>query len=182
MDIEDIQGWAGTEVVDRDGEKIGKLEDVHFETVSGEARFGCVKTGFLGRSLKLVPLAGATLSREHVRVAYTREQVKDAPSAEAGAALEPAAETELARHYGMDLDSAGERRYESGSVRTEREEREREANERADELERVAERKADEARQGEASAEEGQRRAREAEAERERALEQAAQARREGKG
>jgi sporulation protein YlmC with PRC-barrel domain len=42
MEIEQIEEWQGQDVVDCDGEKIGKLEDVYFEAGSREAVFGSV--------------------------------------------------------------------------------------------------------------------------------------------
>ena len=71
VEIEQIEEWKGQDVVDRDGEKIGKLEDVYFEAGSRDAVFGCVKSGMFGRRHLLVPLAGASVSRElnrHLRV------------------------------------------------------------------------------------------------------------------
>jgi uncharacterized protein YrrD len=103
MEIEQIEEWKGQDVVDCDGEKIGKLEDVYFEADSRTAVFGCVKIGMLGRRHLLVPLEGASLSRDHLRVAYHRDQVKDGPQAESGATLESGTEQELARHYELDL-------------------------------------------------------------------------------
>jgi len=181
MDIESIEGWTGTQVVDRDGEKVGKLEDIYFEEGSEKAAFACVKTGLLGRSLSLVPLEGASVSREHLRVAYSKDEIKGAPASEAGAALEPDAEAELARHYGLERPGPS-RRYESGGARAQREARAREAAERASELEQLAEAKGDEARESDASADEASRRAKDAEAERRRALDEAAQVRRDADG
>lgn len=69
--------------------------------------FGCVKTGMLGRRHILVPLAGASVSRDHLRVAWQQDQVKDGPQAEPGATLEPGQEQALARHYDIFFDRAG---------------------------------------------------------------------------
>lgn len=180
MEIEQIEEWQGQNVVDCDGEKIGKLEDVYFEADTRTAVFGCVKTGMLGRRHLLVPLAGASLSRDHVRVAYPHDQVKAGPQAESGATLESGTEQALARHYELDLSasSAGaERRYESASARAEREDRAREATQRAEQLEAIADRKAQEAREEELQAEETRRQAQQAQDERDRAAREAAEAR-----
>jgi len=184
LEIEQIEEWQGQNVVDRDGEKIGKLEDVYFEAGSREAVFGCVKTGMLGRRHLLVPLAGATVSRDHVRVAYPQDQVKDGPQADPGAPLDPVHEQELARHYDIELravETGDERRYESASARAEREARAREATERAEELEALADRKDAEARGEELQADDTRRRAQQAEDERDRAMRAAAEARAEAR-
>jgi len=184
LDIEQIEDWQGQNVVDRDGEKIGKLEDVYFEAGTREAVFGCVKSGMLGRRHILVPLAGASVSRDHVRVAYPQDQVKDGPQVDAGAKLDAGHEQKLARHYGIELRAVaagGERGYESASARAERETRAREATERAEELEALADRKATEAREGEQEADDTRRQAQQAEDERDRAIREAAEARAEAR-
>jgi sporulation protein YlmC with PRC-barrel domain len=184
MEIEQIEEWEGQDVVDCDGEKIGKLEDIYFEAGSREAVFGCVKTGMLGRRHFLVPLGNATVSREHVRVAYRQDHVKDAPQAEPGATLGSGMEQELARHYGIELTAppagaAG--RYESASARAQREARAREATERAEELESLADRKAEDAREAELQADDTHRQAQQAQDERDRAEQAAAEARAEAR-
>ena len=184
MEIEQIEEWEGQDVVDCDGEKIGKLEDIYFEAGSREAVFGCVKSGMLGRRHFLVPLGNATVSRDHVRVAYHQDQVKDAPQAEPGATLGSGMEQELARHYGIELTAppagaAG--RYESASARAEREGRAREATERAEELEALADRKAEDAREAELQADDTHRQAQQAQDERDRAEQAAAEARAEAR-
>jgi sporulation protein YlmC with PRC-barrel domain len=175
MEIEQIEEWAGQDVVDRDGEKIGKLEDVYFESGSRDAVFGCVKSGMLGRKHFLVPFADATVSRDHIRVAYSQDEVKDGPQADPGATLESGMQQELARHYG--LPAGADRSYESASARAEREARAREATERAEELEKLAEEKAAQAREAELEADDTHRQAQQAHDEREQALREAAEAR-----
>lgn len=182
MEIEGIEEWKGQDVVDSDGEKIGKLEDVFFEVGSPEPAFGCVKTGLLARHLSLVPLEGAAFSRDHVRVAHSKAQVKDGPQIEGGGALGEEQEREVLRHY--DLEPRGDRgdarRYESGEARAEREDRTREAEGRAAELEELAERRVGEADESERGAEEAREEARRVEAERDQARERARRAREEG--
>jgi len=180
MEIEDIEEWKGQNVVDCDGEKIGKLEDVYFEAGSREAVFGCVKSGMLGRRHLLVPLAGASVSRDHLRVAYQHDHVKDGPQAEPGATLESGTEQELARHYEIELPPAVDG-YESASARAEREAQAREATEKAEELEALADRKAAEAREGELQADDTRRQAQQAQDERDRALREAGEARAEAR-
>ena len=38
-------------LIDRDGEKIGKLQDVYVDVESDEPQFATVKEGFIGRHL-----------------------------------------------------------------------------------------------------------------------------------
>lgn len=103
MDIEEIAQCEGQNVVDCDGKKIGKLEDVYLAAGSSEAVFAYVKTAKLGPRHFLVPLAGASLSRDHIHVAYQLHQVELAPQFEPGATLDSGMEQDLARHYDLEL-------------------------------------------------------------------------------
>ncbi len=53
-----IADWRGKQLIDRDGEKIGKLEDVYVDVETDEPVLGTVKEGRIGRHLTFVPLAG----------------------------------------------------------------------------------------------------------------------------
>lgn len=100
-DIENIAEWRGRELLDRDGEKIGKLQDVYVDTDTDEPVFGSVKEGLIGKHLTFVPVVGATASPDGLRVTVSKKQVKDAPNIDQDGELEPAAETELYEHYGL---------------------------------------------------------------------------------
>ncbi len=54
--------WRGKDVLDNDGDKIGKLEDVYVDTESDEQLFGTVKEGFVSRHLTFVPLRDAEVT------------------------------------------------------------------------------------------------------------------------
>ena len=66
----------------RDGEKIGKLEEVYVDVETDEPMFGTVKEGLIGRHLTFVPLAGITIGPDNLQVAVSKKQVKDAPNIE----------------------------------------------------------------------------------------------------
>ena len=53
-----VAEWHGKMLVDRYGEKIGKLQDVYVDVENDEPQFGTVKEGFIGRHLTFVPLGG----------------------------------------------------------------------------------------------------------------------------
>ena len=68
-------------MVDKDGGKIGKLEAVYFDTATEEPTFATVKVGLPGGGrLVFVPLAGARVSPQSVRVMTDKKSAKDAPS------------------------------------------------------------------------------------------------------
>jgi uncharacterized protein (TIGR02271 family) len=99
--------WRGRTVVDRDGEKIGKLNEIYLDRETNQPEWALVNTGLLGTKSSFVPLKGATATGEDVRVAYANDQVKDAPSIEADGELSKQEETELYRHYGLEYSQVG---------------------------------------------------------------------------
>lgn len=88
-------------VYDNSGDKIGKLGTVYVDNDSGQPSFATVSTGLFGISESFVPLEGAQLDDDEVRVAYTKDQVKDAPRVDAGHELSPTEEDRLYSHYGL---------------------------------------------------------------------------------
>jgi stress response protein YsnF len=101
----DAYEMRGRTVVDRNGEKIGKLDEVYLDDHSNAPEWAAVNTGLFGMKSSLVPLAGAKPSGEDVQVAFTKDQVKDAPSVEPDGELSSDEETELFRHYGHEGDT-----------------------------------------------------------------------------
>ncbi|HWH12127.1 MAG TPA: PRC-barrel domain-containing protein [Solirubrobacteraceae bacterium] len=101
MDVEAISEWRGQDVVDPDDRKIGRLEEIYYDRHTDAPGFACVATGLFGRRLTFVPLQGAAMARNHVRVAYPVALVKDAPNVEPDGQLTVAEEEALFAHYGL---------------------------------------------------------------------------------
>ncbi len=75
-----ISEWHGRDLVDRTGERIGRLEDVYYDVETEEPQFGTVKEGLINRHLTFVPLTGVTIGPDNLQVTATKEQVKKAPN------------------------------------------------------------------------------------------------------
>lgn len=60
---ENVAKWRGKLIVDRDGDRIGTLQDVSVDVETDDPVFGTVKEGVVGRHLTFVPLGGATTTR-----------------------------------------------------------------------------------------------------------------------
>jgi uncharacterized protein (TIGR02271 family) len=103
----EVYDWRGRTVVDRDGDKIGTLDEIYLDRESNEPEWALVHTGLLGTKSSFVPLQGAAPAGEDVRVAYEKDQVKDAPSIEADGQLSHQEESQLYRHYGMEYSEGG---------------------------------------------------------------------------
>jgi uncharacterized protein (TIGR02271 family) len=98
--LQDIETWRGRTLVDRDGDKIGKIEDIYLDRSSGEPEWAAVKTGLFGSNVSFVPIHDASPSGDDLRVAYEKDQVKDAPNVDPDGELSPEEERRLYQHYG----------------------------------------------------------------------------------
>jgi uncharacterized protein (TIGR02271 family) len=98
--LQDIETWRGRTLVDNDGDKIGKIEDVYLDRSSGEPEWVAVKTGLFGSNVSFVPIGDASPAGDDLRVAYTKDQVKDAPNIDPDGELSPEEERRLYQHYG----------------------------------------------------------------------------------
>ena len=67
-----VAEWHGKVLVDRDGEKIGKLQDVYVDVENDEPQFATVKEGFIGRHLTFVPLGGIKVGPDELQVTVTK--------------------------------------------------------------------------------------------------------------
>jgi PRC-barrel domain len=95
--------WHGKMLIDRDGGKIGKLQDVYVDVETDEPQFATVKEGLIGRHLTFVPLGGIKVGPDDLQVAVSRQQVKDAPNIERhGEELSQADESALYHHYELN--------------------------------------------------------------------------------
>jgi uncharacterized protein YrrD len=98
-----IADWHGKMLVDRDGEKIGKLQDVYVDIENDEPQFATVKEGFIGRHLTFVPLGGITVGPNDLQVAVSKGQVETAPNIEQhGDELSQSDESALYHHYELN--------------------------------------------------------------------------------
>jgi sporulation protein YlmC with PRC-barrel domain len=103
-EVGNIADWRGKQIFDRDGDKIGKLEDVYVDVETDEAVFGTVKEGFIGRHLTFVPLQDAVASPDGLQVAVSKEQVQDAPNIESKDELDQHDESELYHYFELNYE------------------------------------------------------------------------------
>ena len=105
--IEDIKEWRGHDILDAHGEKLGKLDEVYYDTETDAPAFGAVKSGVVGKHITLVPLAGASAGQSYIRVATAKARFKDAPSIDTDAELTAEDEASTYEHFGLDYRPAG---------------------------------------------------------------------------
>jgi hypothetical protein len=103
-----VAEWHGKMLLDRNGEKIGKLEDVYVDVENDQPQFATVKEGLIGRHLTFVPLGGIQIGPEDLQVAVTKQQVKSAPEiAMHGEELSQTDESVLYHHYELNYAPPG---------------------------------------------------------------------------
>lgn len=111
---ENVRDWRGKPVVDHDESKIGDLEAVYVDTVDDEPAFATVRVSGVFSRAKLVfaPLAGAVVTPEHLKVAYAKALVREAPGIDTDGELLADDEPGVFAHYGLEYrtGAAGERR------------------------------------------------------------------------
>ena len=104
--IDDVKTWRGEQAHGRDGQKLGTIADIYLDRDTGQPEWAAIKTGLFGTKVSFAPLAEATHSGDGVQLPYTKDQLKDAPNAEADGELSQEEEAALYRHYGLDYSEA----------------------------------------------------------------------------
>ena len=95
----------GSTAVDAGGERIGKIGQVYLDDVTGQPEWVTVKTGLLGMRESFAPLYGARADNGDLRLAVTKQQVKDAPSIDDDGSLAESEIEALYQHYAGYLGS-----------------------------------------------------------------------------
>ncbi|GHF75195.1 photosystem reaction center subunit H [Streptomyces mashuensis] len=96
----DPRSLIGRRAVDRDGARIGTVDEVYLDDVTGEPGWAAVRTGFFSRDA-FVPLGPSRVEGEVLHVPYARAVIRRAPGFGVGRHLSPEQELRLYRHYGM---------------------------------------------------------------------------------
>ena len=99
---DEVADWRGKDLLDRDGEKLGKLEDVYVDTETDVPVFGAFKEGTLRKHVTFVPLFDASATPDGLKVSVSKAEAKDAPNIDTDADLDPATEVALYGHYGLE--------------------------------------------------------------------------------
>jgi uncharacterized protein YrrD len=98
-----VTEWHGKVLLDREGEKIGKLQDIYVDVETDEPKFATVKEGFINRHLTFVPLNGIQIGPDDLQVTVTKDQVRSAPEIEMhGDELSQADESTLYHHFELN--------------------------------------------------------------------------------
>ncbi|HWI08628.1 MAG TPA: YhjD/YihY/BrkB family envelope integrity protein [Solirubrobacteraceae bacterium] len=100
------QDWEGQTLLDRAGEKIGTIDEIYLVEDTGQPEWALVKMGRIGRRAKLVPLSGASPSKDGIRARCPKSAVSDAPAIDAKEGPSDEEVTAIYRHYGIAIAAA----------------------------------------------------------------------------
>jgi hypothetical protein len=165
---EHIEDWRGADVRDPADESLGKLQEVFLDGPTGTPILFSIRSGLLGRHVKLIPADGASVGPGYVRVNHEKATIDASPDAEREQLPDAAALDEIGRAYGLRFSEKV--RLETATAAETRRAEAAEARRRAAELEAEATEKA-------AAHEEARNRVEGASAEAERAEREAREAR-----
>ncbi len=98
--------WRGQDLVDRDGDKLGRIEEIYLDAETDEPEWALVHTGIFGTKQTFVPIRDAQAGSAGIQVPFEKALVKDAPTAEADGQLSQQEESALYSHYGMNYSEA----------------------------------------------------------------------------
>jgi len=99
---QDINTIIGSNAVDSDGDKLGKVGQVYLDDQTGSPEWATISMGLFGSQEHFVPLTDASVSDGTLAVPYQKAKIKDAPRVDADQGhLSPDEEAELYRYYGV---------------------------------------------------------------------------------
>ncbi|MEL4356908.1 MULTISPECIES: PRC and DUF2382 domain-containing protein [unclassified Luteococcus] len=103
-DVNDFDRYYGT-VIDSEGQKVGDVGQVYLDDATGRPEWVTVKTGLFGMKETFVPLRGEQIANGEIRVPYTKDQIKGAPSIDPEGHITEAEEQELYRYYSIEQEA-----------------------------------------------------------------------------
>jgi len=100
----DPRNLIGRKAFDRNGTKLGTIDEVYLDDATGVPEWAAIRTGLFSRDA-FVPLAPSELVEGTLLVPFDRTLIKDAPDFGVGRHLSPEQELQLYHHYGLDTAS-----------------------------------------------------------------------------
>jgi uncharacterized protein (TIGR02271 family) len=112
-------GFAGYEVYDRNGENVGKVDDLFVDENDNPEYIG-VKMGFLGTRSTLIPWQLATVdeANRRINVSVDKDTAKNGPTFDDDRDITPAFENEVYSYYGLQRTQTTEEPVAYGAYPT----------------------------------------------------------------
>jgi uncharacterized protein (TIGR02271 family) len=100
---QDVQQFIGRTAVDTEGSKVGKIDQVYLDERTRTPVWVTVTTGMFGTRQSFAPIYGSQLSGNQIRLAVSKDLIKDAPSIDDDGQIGPGEQDALYRHYAGHL-------------------------------------------------------------------------------
>jgi uncharacterized protein (TIGR02271 family) len=115
--VTSYESWIGHDAYDRNGDKVGGIDQIFYDDATGRPEWVAVRTGWFGTNVTLAPIAGSTTGDGgSLRLAYDKDLIKDAPNFDIDDHLGADEERALYAHYGFRWDDAGSAGYGYGTA------------------------------------------------------------------
>jgi len=137
---EHIEDWRGADVRDPADQSLGKLQEVFLDAPTGTPILFAIKSGLLGRHVKLIPADGAMVGPGYVRVNHDKAAIDGSPDSDREQTPDAEALDEIGKAYGLRFSEKVS--LESATAADTRRAEAAEARRRAEQLEAAAAEKA----------------------------------------
>ncbi|WP_369415249.1 PRC-barrel domain-containing protein [Corynebacterium lemuris] len=114
MTRHNIHDLTNATAYDRNGDKLGDITEVYINDSTGQPDFAQVSHGLFGMRSSIVPLRGHSLVGEELKLAFTKDQIKDAPDIGDDEHLSEEDHAAIYRHYRLE-DVTDVHTYEGGT-------------------------------------------------------------------
>jgi uncharacterized protein (TIGR02271 family) len=114
----DAQHYIGRTAVDLEGHKIGKIGQVYLDDRTGEPLWITVTTGLFGSRQSFAPISGSGLDGEDVKLAVSKDVIKDAPNVNDDEHISASEQDALYQYYGDSVSRASGRDQERDGTQT----------------------------------------------------------------
>ncbi|RSZ65174.1 hypothetical protein EAH68_03270 [Corynebacterium hylobatis] len=114
MTRHNIHDLTNATAYDRNGDKLGNVTEVYINDSTGQPDFAQVSHGLFGMRSSIVPLRGHNLVGEELKLAFTKDQIKDAPHIDHDEHLSEEDHAAIYRHYRLE-DTTDVHTYERGT-------------------------------------------------------------------
>ena len=100
----DVDQYVGRTAVDLEGTKVGKIGQVYLDDRTGEPLWVTVSTGLFGSRQSFAPISGSQFDGENVRLAVSKDTIKDAPNVDDDEHISGSEQDALYEYYGYAGD------------------------------------------------------------------------------
>jgi uncharacterized membrane protein YqjE len=115
----DAFDWEGQTVLDRDGEKVGKIEEIFLVEETGMPEWALVKLGRIKGHATMVPLMKARPADKGIAVDIDKDVISEAPEVPTDAEPDEQQVVALYRHYGLQMPESEGDGHGNGASATE---------------------------------------------------------------